>query len=89
MKKTKTKLIILGTAIAVLGVTAGLLLHTRPDSDDLQKSGTELVSIGEAADITMRKGNITSGRIRMDAVWMDCPKKRRWMAIFWRLLFAT
>ena len=57
MKKTKTKLIILGTAIAVLGVTAGLLLHTRPDSDDLQKSGTELVSIGEAADITIRISN--------------------------------
>lgn len=57
MKKTKTKLIILGTAIAVLGVTAGLLLHTRPDSDDSQKSGTELVSIGEAADITIRISN--------------------------------
>ena len=57
MKKTKTKLIILGTAIAVLGVTAGLLLHTRPDSEEPQKSGTELVSIGDAADITIRISN--------------------------------
>ena len=57
MKKTKTKLIILGTAIAVLGVTVGLLLYTRPDSDEPQKSGTELVSVGDADDITIRISN--------------------------------
>ena len=57
MKKTKTKLIILGTAIAVLGVTAGLLLYTRPNSDEPQKSGTELVSVGDADDVTIRISN--------------------------------